>query len=184
MKTHQPSGTTCACTLNTWRPSISSATTGSGFSATKASGGSGDRSSSAARTCASCDMSVLRSTRLISGCAITRPPGSTTRARPVTPTLISFTTSHMNLRLTSAPLRRRQGWRVLKARTQRILFREGEPAVHQPLRGQRRAYDRDEKGHVLPEQPPARRGGGGLAPHVPWFGLLQTHALPRPCPQA
>src|SRR5207237_1397881 len=58
----------------------------------------------AAFTWVSLVMSVLRSTRLMSGCAIRRPSASMTKAWPSLPNLIALMTSWMSLRLTSATL--------------------------------------------------------------------------------
>ena len=57
---------------------------------------------SAALTCSSRDRSVFWSTKLMSGCAMSAPCPSTTKACPALPTLIWETTSQMNLRFTSA----------------------------------------------------------------------------------
>ena len=61
VNTSRPRVCRCASCTFGWAPSLA-------FSA----------SCRAALTCASCDMSVLRSTRLLSGCAISRPSRSTT----------------------------------------------------------------------------------------------------------
>src|SRR6266540_5835985 len=72
----RPSGVTRAYAVSTLRPSMFSLSCTGLLAAS--SPPVAVALARAARTCASFDMSVLRSTRLISGCAISRPCASTT----------------------------------------------------------------------------------------------------------